>query len=276
MNFEAASAMVTVEDVRLHYLSAGEGKPVLLLHGWPTSSFLWRDTLQPIAETNRVIALDLPGFGRSDKPLNASYSFRFYERIINGFLDALGIDAVGLAVHDLGGPVGLYWGLHNQQRMAKLALLNTLVYPRPSWAVVAFVGASYLPGLRSLLVSPTGLKLAMHIGVTDRSRVTPELLRGVQEPFQSAAARRVLLKTAHSLHPGGMRDIAQRLPQYKGPVRIIYGARDRILPDVGKTMARVARELPQAETTRFAECGHFLQEERGPEIGTLLGQFFAQ
>ncbi len=73
-----------------------------------------------------------------------------------------------------------------------------------------------------------------------------------------------------------MRDIAKLLPRYAGPVRIIYGARDRILPDVHKTMARVARDLPQAETTRLDNCGHFLQEERGSQIGELLSEFFAE
>lgn len=270
------SAYVRVEEQNLHYLVAGEGPPLLLLHGWPTSSFLWRHTLAPLARAHRVFALDLPGFGRSDKPRSASYSFRFYERALEGFLDALELADVGLAVHDLGGPVGLYWALRHQQRVRKLALLNTLVYPQPSWAVVAFVAASYLPGLRSLLVSPRGLRWAMELGVADRSRLTEEAILGVQAPFRDASARAALLKTAHSLHPAGMKEIAERLPTYRGPVRIIYGAKDRILPDVAKTMAHVQRDLPQAQLTRLADCGHFLQEERGEEIGELLAEFFAE
>ena len=76
---------VEVDGLRIHYLEAGTGPAVLLLHGWPTSAFLWRNTLHPLAETHRVIALDLPGFGGSDKP-DASYSFRFHERVLEGFL----------------------------------------------------------------------------------------------------------------------------------------------------------------------------------------------
>src|SRR5215212_7111028 len=100
---------VEVDGRTLAFREAGEGPAVLLLHGWPTSSFLWRNTLGPLARKNRVLALDLPGSGRSDKPLNVNYSFRFYERALNGFLDALSVPDVGLAVHDLGGPIGLYW-----------------------------------------------------------------------------------------------------------------------------------------------------------------------
>src|SRR5918996_3022631 len=85
----------------LAYRELGSGPPVLLLHGWPTSSFLWREVMRPIAERNRVVALDLPGFGASDKPLGVRYGFDLFGRTLDGFLEALGIDAVALAVHDL-------------------------------------------------------------------------------------------------------------------------------------------------------------------------------
>src|SRR5687767_15766766 len=99
---------VEVDDLRLAYRALGDGPPVLLLHGWPTSSFLWRNVMPPIARANRVVALDLPGFGGSDKPKGARYSFEFFEQAIDGFLAQLGIDAVAIAGHDLGGPVATH------------------------------------------------------------------------------------------------------------------------------------------------------------------------
>src|SRR5688500_7200989 len=95
---------VNVSGLTLAYRELGSGPPVLLLHGWPTSSFLWRNVMPPIARVNRVVALDLPGFGGSDKPAGARYNFDFFERAIDGFLEQLGIDAVAIASHDLGGP----------------------------------------------------------------------------------------------------------------------------------------------------------------------------
>lgn len=269
------SRFVDAEGLRLHVHEEGEGAAVLLLHGWPTSSHLWRHCIPPLARTCRVLALDLPGFGRSDKPLDVSYSFRFFDRILDGVLDALDVRDVGLVVHDLGGPVGLHWAVHNLERVRGLGLMNTLVYPKPSWAVVAFIAASHVPGLRSYLTSPLGLKHALRIGVGDPANVTGEGVRGFQAPFVSRASRKALLKAAHGLHPGGFSTIAKRLPEYDGPVRVIYGDRDRILPDVADTMRQVARDLPQAEVTCLHGCGHFLQEERGEEIGELLAEFFA-
>lgn len=272
------SRFVTVDSLRLHYLECGSGPPVLLLHGWPTSSFLWRNILPAIGATHRAIALDLPGFGQSDKPLDASYSFRFFERILEQLLDALGLSQIGLAVHDLGGPIGLYWACQHPQRVRQLAILNTVAYAKLSWAAIAFVAGCKLPGISTFLASPPGLALAMRIGMADHSRLTPEVLDGVRAPFATAAARRALLKAGAGLHPNGLADIEQRLPIFANqiPVRLLYGTADHILPDVETTMRRLARDLPQAERIPLSHCGHFLQEDRPQEVAQHLAEFFAK
>jgi haloalkane dehalogenase len=275
MDLRISSQFVNVDELRLHYLTCGTGDPVLLLHGWPTSSFLWRNVMSVMAQHSQVIALDLPGFGKSDKPEDASYSFRFHERVLEGFLDALGIGATSLVVHDLGGPIGLYWACHHRDRLQKLALLNTIVYPEMSYAVVLFVAACRIPGVRAVLASPWGLRSAMRFGVSDPARLSEDAIRGVQEPFEDWDARYALLKAGYGLNPKGFKDIARLLPSLDVPVRIIYGERDRILPDVAETMRRVVGDLPQAEVTALPGCGHFLQEERPDEIGRLLADFFA-
>ncbi len=114
----------------------------------------------------------------------------------------------------------------------------------------------------------------MRFGVSDPRRLTEDAVRGVQAPYETRDARRALLKAGYGLHPNGLKEIAERLPSFTIPVRIIYGERDRILPDVAKTMRRVARDLPQAEVTALPDCGHFLQEEQPEEIGTMLADFF--
>ena len=271
---------VDAAGLRLHYREAGptDGKPVLLLHGWPTSSYLWRAVMGPIAARGRrVLALDLPGFGASDKPLDVRYDFPLYERALDGFLDAVGVrGALGLTVHDLGGPVGLHWASRNPDRLERLALLNTIVYlTPPSLAVLAFVEACRVPGLRWLLTSDFGLRTAMAIGVRDPARRSDEMLRAVAAPFATAAARRALWKAGCELAPRGLFEVARWLPSVRVPVRAIYGAEDRILPATPRTMERVARELPQAEVTALPGCGHFLQEDRPDEVARLLADFFA-
>jgi pimeloyl-ACP methyl ester carboxylesterase len=271
----AALDTVEVDNLTLAYRELGSGPPVLLLHGWPTSSYLWREVMRPIAEHNRVLAIDLPGFGGSDKPLGVRYGFELFDRTLDGFLAALGIEEVGLAVHDLGGPIGLHWTVHRPQRVTRLALLNTLVYPEFSEAVLQFIKACSTPELRDQLTSPAGLEAAMGLGLADEASLTDEVLAAVREPFQSEESRRALADAGIGLEPEGFVEIARLLPSLRMPVRVVYGERDRILPDVAQTMARVKADLPQAEVTALPECGHFLQEEAPEEIGSQLARFFA-
>ena len=267
---------IQVGDLTLAYREQGSGPPVLLLHGWPTSSFLWRNVMPPIARANRVLALDLPGFGGSDKPQGATYNFEFFEQAIDGFLEQLDIGTVAIAGHDLGGPVATHWALDRQDRVTKFALLNTLVYPEFSDAVLAFINAASTPGLREQITSPEGLEAAMRLGLANEANLTEEVLAGVREPFESEEARNSLADAGIGLEPEGFVEMGTRLSEMTMPVRLIYGEQDRILPDIAETMARMKNDLPQANVTTLPDCGHFLQEEAAEEIGELLASFFAE
>jgi haloalkane dehalogenase len=273
-------ATTTIDTVKANgmtiaYRELGAGPPVLLLHGWPTSSFLWRNAMVPIGKTNRVVAPDLPGFGASDKPLDVQYDFDLFESTLDEFLAALDIHETGLAVHDLGGPIGVHWAVHRPERVTKLALLNTLLYPDFSDAVMEFVKACSTPELREQLTSPAGLEEAMGLGLADETNLTPEIVAAVREPFTDDGSRRALAAAGIGLPLEGFAEIERLLPTLQMPVRIIYGERDRILPDVAQTMARVKDDLPQAEVTALPDCGHFLQEEAPDRIGDELARFFA-
>ncbi|MCA9522676.1 MAG: alpha/beta fold hydrolase [Myxococcales bacterium] len=259
----------------LHVVEAGpaDAEVVLLLHGWPTSSYLYRDVIPPLAQRYRVLALDLPGFGRSDKPLGASYGFRFFEACIEELLSRLAIERLTLAVHDLGGPIGLYWAVEHPERLERLILLNTVIYPEFSWAVKLFVAMTRIPGVREWLVSPSGLRWSMRFGVVNKERLTDERLAPYLAPFEGPNARRVLLKTGSSLSIRGFARIAAAFGSLNVPTRIVYGERDRILPEVAETMARVRRQMPHAEVSSFPDAAHFLQEDKGRELGQLLARF---
>lgn len=270
-----------VDELRIHYLEAEpreESGPapsdvVLLLHGWPTSSHLWRNVMPGLARTHRVIAPDLPGFGLSSKPLDASYGFNFQARTLEAFLDKIGVEKVNLVVHDLGGPVGVYWATQHPERIERLALLNTLVYPEFSTAVKLFGLAIRMPLLNLWLAGPSGIAFAMRFGVERKEQLTEDVLRPYQAPFEARDARKALLLTGARLGMRGFRQISEKLPEFKVPVRLIYGENDRILPDVAQTMERVKRDLPQAEIASLPNCGHFLQEDEPERLSELLAEF---
>ena len=247
---ESSSHYTQVNDLRLHYLEAGEGDPILLLHGFPTSSHLWRNVMPELAKTHRVIAIDLPGYGLSDKPLDATYDFEFYENVIDGFLDALDIHTTNLVLHDFGGPIGLFWAVRHPRRVRDIVLLNTLVYPETSWAVKVFLLAMRVPGLRDFIVRPGSIAGAIKFGVVHNERLTREVLTPYTAPFEDPAARKALIKAGSGLGTGGLAEIARKLPALEVSLRLIYGENDRPLPDVAKTMQRVQRDRPEAELHR--------------------------
>jgi pimeloyl-ACP methyl ester carboxylesterase len=249
---------------------------VLLVHGWPTSSYLWRAVMPAIAATGaRAVALDLPGFGGSDKPVDGSYSFRFFDRVLDGFVDHLGASAVDLAVHDLGGPVGLYWAATHPERVRRLCLLNTIVYPQLSWAVLLFMALNKLPGVRDLFTSPRGLRWAMSFGVANP--LPADVMAEYLAPFADRHARRALQKAAGgNLHRDGMAAIERYIQSLQIPVRLIYGDRDPILPEIAATMRRVQRDVPHAELTVLSGAKHFLHEDRPDELARLLAEFFGR
>lgn len=267
---------VEVEGLEVAYRQLGDGPPVLLLHGWPTSSYLWRDVMPALADAGlRAIAPDLPGYGASSKPAGARYGFGLYDRTLDGLLDALGVESTALAVHDVGGPIGLHWAVHRPERVTKLALLNTLVYPEFDEMAVKFVETLSTPGPREQLTSPAGLEFSMRLGLADESNLTPETLDAVVGPFETDEARGALAAAGIGLDPSGFEEIARLLPDAfrDVPVRIVYGEQDRILPTVADTMARVKADLPQAAITSLPAAGHFLQEEAAAEVGDLLADF---
>lgn len=269
-----ATKTVQLDDgLTLGYRELGSGPPVLLLHGWPTSSFLWRRVMPPIARANRVVALDLPGFGASNKPTDGRYNWSDFERAIDGFLDALGIDQVAITGHDLGGPVAVHWLLANRERGTHLALLNTLLYPEFDPTVFEFVKMLSEPDSRDRATSDEGLAEIIRLGVADDSKVTDEVLTGVRAPFGSAEDRLALARAGIGLDPEGFVEIAKSLPTLELPVCVVYGEQDQILPDVAETFARVKRDLPRTEVTALPG-GHFLQEEEPERVGELLAAFF--
>ena len=263
-----------VDGLTVAYVDEGDGPPLLLLHGWPTSSILYREITPVLAEHHRVVVPDLPGFGASSKPVDRRYSFALFARVLDALVDRLGLDDLGLVVHDLGGPIGVHWALHRPGRVSRLAILNTLLYPEFDPSVVEFVSRLLDETRREELVCDDGLRGILRSGVSDPDALPAEALDGITAPFRTADDRRALAAAGVGLHPGGFAEIARLLPGLTIPVLGVYGTDDRILPDVADTFARVRHDLPHARIEALPGAGHFLQEEVPGGIAARLATFF--
>lgn len=264
---------VVVNGMNIHFLEAGKRSQTvtLLLHGWPTSSHLWRKVMPTLAAEQWVIAPDLPGFGDSDKPTEAAFDFNFWVQFIDQFLDAIKADRVNLVVHDLGGPIGLCWAVNRPEKVAKLVLLNTIVYAKLNWSAKLFVSMTFLPIISRWMTKPKTVAKIVQLGM--QSRLSAEDRSHYAAPFYQEAARRTLLLSVRRLKPKDAAEIDKKLTRLTMPVACIYGENDRLLLDVADTMAKVKRDLPQAEVSSLANCGHFLQEDEPEKLASAMATF---
>jgi haloalkane dehalogenase len=138
---------ISVLDSTMHYEQNGEGDPIVLLHGNPTSSFLWRNVIPGLVGEGRVLAPDLIGMGRSGKP-DITYRFVEHARYLDALFDALALERVTLVGHDWGGALGFHWARRNPDRVAAMAFMETIVRPT-SWAEFPEAAREIFQGFRT-------------------------------------------------------------------------------------------------------------------------------
>jgi haloalkane dehalogenase len=140
-------ADVKVLDSTMHYEETGDGDPIVLLHGNPTSSFLWRKVIPGLAGEGRCLAPDLIGMGRSGKP-DIDYRFADHARYLDAWFDALGLDSVSLVGHDWGGALGFHWARRHPDRVRAVAFMETIVRPT-SWSEFPEAAREIFEGFRT-------------------------------------------------------------------------------------------------------------------------------
>ncbi len=262
--------------MRLHYVDEGRGAPVLLLHGEPTWSFLYRRIIpHVVAAGARAVAPDYLGFGRSDKWTEESrYTYAMHVATIEQVVDTLDLRGVTLVVHDWGGPIGLRVATRRPDRVARLVVLNTGLFagdePLSEGLVAWRAYAARTPDL------PAGQLVRR--AAADRSRVTDDIVRAYDAPFPDLASK-AGARAFPALIPTGPEDPGARemaetraaLARWAPPAIILWSDQDRVFPvEAGR---RFAAMIPGSAFRVIAGAGHFLQEEQGDQIGREIARF---
>lgn len=249
---------------KMHYLDEGEGPPVVLVHGTPTWSFLWRQLIAALSHSHRVIAVDHLGFGLSDKPADAPYRPEDHARRLGALLDSLALQDITLIVHDFGGPIGLSYAICEPDKVRALVLFNTWMWSRMDDA--ATVRASRLLGGRLGRFLYTRLNLSPRVLLPmlygERSHLTPDIHRHYLSPFPDAKSRMALWTLAGELigsSPWYDTLWAKRQLLAEKPTLMLWGEKDAAF---GMADLRRWREvLLHAEVHTFVRAGHFVPEE---------------
>jgi pimeloyl-ACP methyl ester carboxylesterase len=272
MNNRNSKLFVEVNELKIGYLEGGQGDPVLFVHGWPTYSHLWRHQMPTLAERFKVYALDLPGFGDSDKPAEVSYTLGFYADMLTGFLDAISIERVTLVSHDLGGSIALLWAVRHPERLTRLVITDTVPYPDLPLMIRLMLPAARLPGLGQMMVSRLGLRFMFQLGTVGRGVVTDELVAAYDRPLiDTPGARETLLRILTETEPGEMGEIADNLGRISAPALILWAERDPTAPL--SIARRLHTDIRNSLLKTVPDCGHFLTEDRPEEVNRELLAF---
>jgi haloalkane dehalogenase len=256
------------DGLRMHYVDEGSGTPILLLHGEPTWSFLYRKLIPLLSRGARVIAPDYFGFGRSDKPIEpAWYSYDRHYDSIERLVEALDLHDLTLVVHDWGGPIGLRLAVERPERVRRLVITQTGILagrpPSDEWVrfreMVRRVGTDFQAG-RLVQVSCVTELADEVVAAYDAPFPTPESKTGAlmfpelvpSEPDHPSAAK--------------MQEVREALKSWDGSALVVFSDSDPIFsPRVGERFAELIPGAEPAET--LAGAGHFLQEDKGEELG---------
>jgi haloalkane dehalogenase len=251
----------------MHYLDEGAGAPVLLLHGEPTWSFLYRKIIPQLTAGSRCIAPDYYGFGRSDKPEERGwYTYDRHVESIARLAEELDLRELTVVVQDWGGPIGFRFAVENPERVARLVVMNTGIGARaPNEEWLRFQAFMRRVGLD--IVAGQLVRLSLVQATSD------EVIAAYDAPFPTRESRAGIaqfpeLVATGADHPSApkMLEVREALRTFDRPALVLFSDSDPIFSR--RAAEAVAELLPNAELDPPVEgAGHFLQEDRGEAIG---------
>ena len=261
---------------KIHYLTGGNGKPIIFIHGNPTWSFLWRKVIKNLDRSaHSFFAPDLLNLGFSDSLKGRQFSMENHCRALVEWLRELDLQEMTFVVQDWGGPIGLYTAAQLQERVQSLVILNTgIAAPEPPFKISKFHSFVNRPILPDIMFRLFGMPMySLHKVQGDSSSIQGEVARAYRYPIRIKKRWDSALKFARMV-PCRSDDAALPLfhemesfcRNFTGPVEVVWGERDPIL---GRAVKKVRSVLPQAHYT-LTNAGHFLQEEVPEEIAAAI------
>ena len=255
--------------VRLYAEETGRGRTVLFLHGLGASGYEFRRIIRPLARTNRVITLDLRGFGRSDKPFDQNYSAFAQAAHVAAFIRRRGLTDITLAGHSFGGAVAIALTLElNRSRpglISRLILMNSPAFPQPLSAAVRFLRSPLAPYLALNLIPPRiTAQLALSKDMGNYGHITETDITTYATPLRDPAAAHALISTAQNVVPANLPDLVRRYPTIRQPTLLVWCRADPVVPLI--TGLSLKRMLPQSQLKIIDNCTHVPPEESPAQL----------
>ena len=266
-----APAFVDIGGVRVRYVRKGSGPAVVLVHGFASSLFTWKDVLPALAENHEVVAIDLPGFGGSDipRPLDGST----YPAVVFAVMDRLAIDRAAIVGNSLGGSVAVAMAAARPERVSALVLIDSAGFnfdPGDRPALLRLIAA---PGVGAALEKLPLRRRLVAAGLEqvffDDTRVTEERIDEYAAPMMRPGAT----QAAAELLAGQGPPFVDVVRGVRAPALVLWGRDDAWIPVAHAQ--RFTEAIPASKAVILESCGHVPQEERPVEVGTLIAHFLA-
>ncbi len=262
---------------RVHYIDEGSGIPIVLLHGNPTWSFLYRKVIPPLKDGFRCIGIDYPGFGLSDRPEGYGYTPEEHARVVGELVDDLELEGFLVMMQDWGGPIGLSVALERAERVRGLVLGNTWFWPLEDVTTRLFSKAMSTRFMQRQILEnnffverlmPRAMSIKLTRAEMDhyrRAQPSSQARTGVAEfPRQLLKARPLLQR------------LSTEVPRVLGrkPAAVVWGMRDLAFGP-RKFLPRVREAFPDHELTELRGAKHYIQEDAPDAIAEAIRKRFA-
>ena len=260
------------QDGSVHYVDEGQGPIVLLLHGNPTWSYLYRNVIKELRQHCRLIALDYPGFGMSKAPSGYGFTPAEHSDMLADFIRRLELKNIVLVVQDWGGPIGLNYAVRHRENLRGIVVMNTWAWPAdPFKKLFSLLMGGWPLGYWLQKQRNFFAKVIVPFGIYHSEKVTAGLRKAYTDPFPTPESRIPTWIFPRQIRKAGpwLVEIESKLPLLSDlPAQILWGTKDRGFPpaDVAKWQAY----LKQQETELLGDASHFVQEDRPDRVAASI------
>lgn len=286
--FPYESQYVTVHDAQVHYVEAGTNNPpVLLLHGIPTHAYLWRNVIPHVSPHARTLAIDLIGYGKSDKPIDIEYTVHTYTRYLEGVIETLNLRDIVLVVMDLGAIVGLNYAMQHEANVKGIVMFEGFFLPveaalkNQSFPARLFMRLFRIKKFAEHVIVRSGTAVEKMIAMGTVRTLSEEEMETYRDPLRSEEVkRRVWLEGVgpYTLAKGS-NDVVGPINQYTAklcrspiPKLLLYAEPGAAVTE--KSIRYAQEHLPNLEIKCIGPGKHFLPEDQPDTIGQAIVEFY--
>ena len=259
-----------VAGIETFYLHGGKGRPIIFLHGVPSSSYLWRNVMSPLGEDFSCYAPDLPGYAGSGNP--PSFSLAEYSKWLFNFKNFVAKgEKVNLVVHDLGGPIGLSYLLEHPQEVDRLVIMDTIFSSKDLNFLMKIIINPGVVWAYLTLTNRTGFKWVMKQTIYQKDKLDEDTINRYYQVFLRDKKERTTERIFNLVKADLDKIVGDNISQITCPTLILWAEKDFALPL--SIAAKITAKIKNSTLKILPNCGHFSQEDEPGKVASAIKEF---